>query len=147
MNTNNILHKISYLKWFFFATEIILILYCLCSIPDNLVAYIGIIIFITGIHLGLDSLSDIERMPLTERKRFQNSNYASRLSKFILLAIITLVLISLLFFSLKFIGSTRNELLFNEFFNLGLNLWALILGLLCLLKNVNDKHEFIHSKM
>lgn len=143
MNVNNILHKLSYLKWLFFMAEIVLILYCLIVMPEDLISYIGIIIFITGIHLGLDSLSDVEHMSTSEKNRFRNGNYASALSKFILIGIVVLILISMLFFSLKFIGSTRNAALFDEFFNLGLNLWALILGLLCLLKSVNDKQQYV----
>ena len=145
MELNNLLHKISHIKWLFFVIEVVLIAYCFIALPDNLITYIGVLIFITGIHLGLDSLSDIEKMSVKEFNKFRNASYARGLFRFILLMIALLVIISLLFFSLKFFGSERNQSLFNEFFNLGLNLWALILGLFCVLKNVNDKQKYVLS--
>jgi len=54
---------------------------------------------------------------------------------------------SFLFLSLKFIFPSKNEELFNEFFNLGLNCWALILGLLCLLKSIYEKESFAKSQI
>jgi len=143
---NKILHKISYIKWLFLGVMIVLLLYSFIMLPDNLTSYIGVIIFVAGIYLGLDSLCDIETMTLKQQTQFQNQTFVIRLSKFILLTIVFLVLISLLFFSLQFFSSARTESLFDEFFDLGLNIWALILGLLCLLKNVNDKYKFVQSK-
>ena len=103
------------------------------------------IILVAGIQLGLESLSDITKMSKKEIKKYQERKNIKIQSKYILFAIIFLAIISLLFFSLKFIGSKRNESIFNDFFNLGLNLWALILGLLCLLKNIYDKDNFAKS--
>lgn len=147
MNIVNTLHKISHLKWVFLIAELFLIFYAfkISSQSENLVATIGMIILVAGIQLGLESLSDITKMSKKEIKKYQVRKNVKIQSKYILSAIIFLAIISLLFFSLKFIGSKRNESIFNEFFNLGLNLWALILGLLCLLKNIYDKDNFVKS--
>lgn len=68
MNILYTLHKISHLKWLFLIAEIILIFYCFIVLPENMVTVIGIIIFITGIHLGLESLSDVTKMSEKEKK-------------------------------------------------------------------------------
>ncbi len=149
MNIENTLHKISHLKWVFLLIEIFLIIYAfrIISQPENLINTIGIIIFISGIHLGLESLSDVSKMSKKQIKKFQEIKNATTQTKTLLIAIVILAIISLLFFSLKFIGSERNENLFNEFFNLGLNIWALILGLLCLIKSIYDKNAFANSQL
>jgi divalent metal cation (Fe/Co/Zn/Cd) transporter len=69
------LDKISQLNWLFIALEIILILYSFIYLPANLVTIIGIIIFISGFHLGLESFSDVSKMSKKERSRFRNTNY------------------------------------------------------------------------
>ena len=147
MNIVNTLHKISHLKWVFLIAELFLIFYAfkVSAQSEKLVATIGMIILVAGIQLGLESLSDITKMSKREIERYREQKNVKLRSKYILSAIIFLAIISLLFFSLKFIGSKKNESIFNEFFNLGLNLWALILGLLCLLKNIYDKDNFVRS--
>ncbi len=147
MDVKRTLHYTSHLKWVFLFSEIILILYCFIALPEDLVSVIGIIVFIAGIQIGLDSLSDIEKMSKKEQERFRGSKYVNLQIKFIFFGIIVLAMVSLLFLSLKFFGSARNEVLFNEFFILGLNIWALILGLLCLLKSIDDKCAYIKSKI
>ena len=149
MNIENTLHKISHLKWVFLAIEVFLIIYAfkIISHPESLINTISIIIFISGIHLGLESLSDVSKMSKKQIKKFQKRKNITTQTKTLLIAILVLAIISLLFFSLKFIGSERNENLFNEFFYLGLNIWALILGLLCLLKSIYDKNAFANSQI
>lgn len=143
------LHKLSHLKWVFLVVEIFLIIYAfnVSAQSEKLVSTIGILILVTGIQLGLDSLSDVTKMSEKEIKRYQERKSITIQFKSILIAILFFSTISLLFFSLKFIGSTRNESIFNAFFDLGLNLWALILGLLCLSKHIHDKNEFAKSQI
>jgi len=145
MDLKILLHKISYLKWVFTAAQIVLILYSFIILPDNLVSIIGIIIFITGIQLGLDSLSDMDRMSQKEKARYSTTNYAKQQAIIVLSVIIVVVLISILFLSLKFVFPSNNNTLFNTFFDLGLDCWALILGLLCLLKSIYDKDTYVKS--
>jgi len=147
MNINRNLHYISYLKWPFLIAEVGLIIYSFFVLPENLVSIIGIIIFITGIQMGLESLSDVEKMSLKEQKRFKDNKYVKKKSNIILSSILVLAIISLVFLSLKFVFTSKNTLLYNEFFFLGLNIWALILGLLCLLKSAGDKHNYVNSKI
>ena len=141
MNLKSILHTTSHLKWVFMAAQVILIAYCLFVLPDNLIEMSGIVIFLTGIQLGLDSLGDLEKMSTKDRIRYQNRTFIQLQSRILISAMGVLVLISTLFMALKFIFPGKP--LFDEFFYLGLNCWALILGLLCLLKSAIDKAAFV----
>ena len=149
MNIIKTLHKISYLKYLFLFVEIFLIIYAfsISSHSEELVSIVGILILVTGIQLGLESLGDVSKMSEKEIKMYQMKKNIKVRYKLIYYTIVVLATISLLFFSLKFFGSARNEAIFNEFFNLGLNLWALILGLLCLLKYINDKESFANAQI
>ena len=95
--------------------------------------------------MGLDSLSNIEKMSEKEKNIFKSGKYVKIQSIIILSSIVVLVIISLLFLSLKFIFPSKP--LFNDFFDLGLDCWALILGLLCLLKSIYDKDDFVKSQL
>jgi len=145
MSIKNTLHKISHLKWGFLIAAIILIVYSFIILPENLISIIGTIIFLVGIHLGLDSMRDIEKMSEREKNNYKNSKLVKKLSIIILSSISVLIIISLLFLSLKFVFPSNNTSLFTEFFNLGLDCWAFILGLLCLLKSTFDRQNFVKS--
>ena len=145
MNLKNTLHYASYLKWAFLIATIISIFYSLIVLPENLVSIIGIIIFLAGIQMGLDSLSDTEKMSKKEKNLYKNTKYVKTQSIIVFASIVVLVIISLLFLSLKFIFPSNT--LFNDFFDLGLDCWAMILGLLCLLKSIYDKNEFAKSQL
>ncbi len=141
MDLKKTLHSISHLKWIFLIAQVILILYCFIALPENLISIIGIIIFLTGIQLGFESLSDIEKISAKERERFQSTRLAKKISVLLLTSIVILIIISSLFLSLKFLFPGKQ--IFNEFFDLGLDCWALILGLLCQLKSVYDKENYV----
>ena len=66
------LHYASYFKWVFIIAAIILIFYSLITLPENLISIIGIILFLLGIYLGLDSLSDMDKMSKKEMKLFSD---------------------------------------------------------------------------
>ena len=128
MKTNNVLHKVSHLRWVFLAVVVSLVAYSFLLMPTNLISIIGLILFFTGIQLGLDSLSDVEKMSAKEQKRYQDPIYFKVQSRIILFAITLLVVISSLFISLKFVFPTGDKLLFEEFFNLGIDCWAPHIG-------------------
>ncbi len=143
MQLTKTLHKISKLKWMFLVAQIILIAYCFIYLPDNLVSLIGILIYISGIQLGLESLSDVEKMSSKEIERHKNPSYVRIQGMCILAGIVILVIISTFFMSLKFVFGTRE--IFHNLFDLGLDCWALILGFLCLLKYLIDKNTYAKS--
>ena len=91
MDIKNILHYASYLKWGFLIATIILICYSFIILPDNLISIIGIIIFFTGIYMGLDSLSDIEKMSEKEKNNYKTTKYVKIQSVIILSSIVVLV--------------------------------------------------------
>ena len=136
MNLTLTLHRISHLKWVFLIAQVGLIGYCF-MMPDNLITMIGVLIYVSGVQLGLQSLSDVERMSANEIARFQIEGHAEQQSKFLLTSIVILIAISVLFMSLRFVFGERA--MFTEFFSLGLDCWALILGILCMLKYIMDK--------
>lgn len=140
MSIKNTLHYASHLKWAFLAAVISLIIYAFVALPENLISIIGTIIFLAGIQMGLESLSDIEKMSEKEKTFYANSKYVKTQNSILLAVIILLAIISLLFLSLKFVFPSKGSL-FNAFFDLGLDCWAFILGLLCLLKSTYDKHS------
>jgi len=146
MDIEKVLHNLSHLKWLFLVAQIALILYSFIVIPDNLITIISIIIFITGIYLGFDSLSSVEKMSAKQIELFNTSNLAAFHIKIVLVAIIFLVIISTTFMLLKFVFPAKSSVIFNDFFELGLNCWALILGLICLLKSIGDKDHFARTQ-
>jgi magnesium-transporting ATPase (P-type) len=145
MSLKNTLHYASYLKWVFLLAAIGLIFYSLLVLPDNLISIIGITVFCIGIYMGLDSLYDLEEMSDKEKDFYRNPKYVNTQSTIILVSIIITVIISILFISLRFVFASENNSLFNELFNLGLDCWALILGLLCILKSNDDKRNFANK--
>lgn len=88
-------------------------------------------------------MRDIERMSEKEMRFYRNTKLVKRQVVIILSGTVVVVLVSILFLSLKFIFPDKNNFLFNEFFNLGLDCWAFVLGLLCLLKSALDKHNYV----
>ncbi len=146
MNLTLILHRLSHLKWLFLIAQIGLTAYVLILLPNNLITLIGTIIFITGIQMGLDSLADMEKMSAKEIERYKNTDFIKAQSRFLLMAVAVTSLISLMFMSLILFSSARTEELYNQFFSLGLDCLALLLGFLCLLKSVNDKNHFALSQ-
>ena len=74
MNLKNTIHYASYLKWLFLFSLIILILYSLIMLPENILSIIGIIVFLAGIQMGLESLSDLDKMSEKERTFIEISN-------------------------------------------------------------------------
>lgn len=145
MNIKDTLHYASYLKWVFSIAATILIFYSLINLPENLISITGTILFLIGIQMGLDSLSDIEKMSDKEKDRYITTKYVQKQRVILLSTIVIIVIISLLFLSLKFIFPSKP--LFDDFFDLGLDCWALILGLLCLLKSIYDKDDFVKSRL
>lgn len=143
MRLNKTLHRLSKLKHLFLIAQISLIVYCFAVMPDNLISLIGIIIYLSGIQLGLESLSDVEQMSDKEIERFQDPDVLKVQSRILFIGIAVLAVISILFMSLKFVFGARP--VFEELFNLGLDCWALILGFLCKLKYLSDKEAYAKS--
>ena len=87
----------------------------------------------------------LKKMSEKNKLRFKDQKFVKIQSISILIGFGLLVLISILFLSLKFIAPEKNILMFNNFFDLGLDCWALILGFLCILKSIHDKHVYALS--
>ena len=142
MTIKKYIHIATFFKWPFLLSTIVLIAYALIYQPDNLINLIGIILFIIGIYMGLDSLEDNSKMSRKEISFYKNQTNVNRLSRLISLSIISSIVISLFFMSLRFIFPSQSSNIFRNLFEVGLDCWALILGLLCVLKSTYDKREF-----
>ncbi len=145
MKLNTILHNVSNLKWVFLLWAIVLILYSFIRLPDNILSITGTIIFLIGIYLGLDSLSDISRISEKEKARFKLKNFAKTQSIIVLSAIVILSLISILFLSSKIFLSSKDPSVADPLFKLGLDCLVFILGLLCLLKSIHEKNAQVNT--
>ena len=93
--------------------------------------------------MGLDSLSDNDKMTQKQLGFYRNSKLVKTQSIIILSSIIITTIVSFLFLSLKLIFASNDIGLFDELFDVGIDCWALILGLLCLLKSNYDKQNFV----
>lgn len=145
MKINSLLHNISYLKWLFLLWAVVLILYAFIRLPDNILSITGTIIFLIGIYLGLDSLSDISRISEKEKARFKQKNFAKIQGIIVLSAIGILSLISILFLSSRIFLSSKDPSVADPLFKLGLDCLVFILGLLCLLKSIHEKNAFVET--
>ncbi|NQU86403.1 MAG: hypothetical protein HQ541_11635 [Mariniphaga sp.] len=143
MKLQKTLHAISHFKWFFLAWMIVLIAYVFVYLPENKISIVGSAIFLSGIFMGLESLSDIEKMSVKEKKQFLKPGYVKRASFLILSCVAFLILVSILFLTVSLIITSNNASMAKDFANLGYDCLAMILGFLCLLKQIHEKAKFV----
>lgn len=95
--------------------------------------------------MGLESLSDIEKMDEKERKFFANARFVKRQAFLLLSSALILFVISMLFLSMPVFFPRMNPKLLDEFSALGDDSMVMMLGLFCLLKTLLDKESFVRS--
>ena len=78
MNTIKILHGASHIKWIMFIWSMGLMIYGFIEMPDNILSISGRVVFLLGIFLGLDSLSDFSRMSEKSRIWYQDKKNTRR---------------------------------------------------------------------
>lgn len=140
-----ILHKLSYLKWFFVLWMIVLMVYIFFWRPENPIQLVGQVIFISGIAMGLASLSDTTRINEKQIKDLSNPKIVNRLFIAFFIVIILLVFISFLFQIQRLIHPEVHKSLLNDFTKLGYDCLVMILGLLCLVKQLADQVKYVNG--
>ena len=140
-----LLHPLSHLKWVFMIWMIVLIVQIFFFKPANPIEKTGTVIFISGIMMGFISLADITRITDKEKKFLSNPKYVNRQIKLLLSGVIVLAFISLLFFSVRFLFPTADSSFIRGFTKLGYDCLVMILGFLCLIKQVIEQANYVNN--
>ncbi|MDX9694982.1 MAG: hypothetical protein RBT49_04250 [Bacteroidales bacterium] len=140
-----ILHKLSYLRWVFILWMIGLMVYIFIWRPENPIQLVGQVIFISGIAMGLASLSDTTRINEKQIKDLSNPKIVNRLFIAFFTVIILLVFISFLFQIQRLVHPEVDKSLLNDFTKLGYDCLVMILGLLCLVKQLADQVKYVNG--
>jgi hypothetical protein len=147
MNIVKVLHIISHLRWIFLIWMVSLMMYVFFFNPDNPIQLVGQILFISGIMMGLTSLSDVSKMSKKQIKELSNPK-KSRLQLIMLLSgVIIIVLISSLFFSLRLLFPEANADYIKSFTRLGFDCLVMMLGMLCLIKQYTDQVAYAQNQI
>lgn len=142
MKISKALHFISHFRWLFAVWMIVLIVRVYFFESDNPVPLVGTVILLSGIMMGLTSLSDITKISVKEKKELLNPKNVKRIFTVYFAALIFMVLISILFLSLKYLFPSADESLLKDFANLGYDCLVSILGFLTIIKQYADKVDY-----
>lgn len=145
MNIVKVLHIISHLRWIFLLWMVSLMMYIFFYHPDNSIQLVGQVLFISGIMMGLTSLSDVSKMSKKQIKELSDPKKSRLQLILLLLAVIIIVLISILFFSLRLLFPEANADYIKSFTRLGFDCLVLMLGMLCLIKQYTDQLAFAQN--
>jgi hypothetical protein len=92
-----------------------------------------------GVSLGFSSMGDVKDISKKEEKLFNNGINFKRQVRFLIIVAFSLVVVSLLFMSMKWFG--RSEVA-GSYYQLGVNCSPLVLAVLFTLKQLLDKKEY-----
>ena len=145
MRIIKLLHVLSHLKWIFLIWMMALMVYIFFFYTENPIKLVGTVIFLAGIMMGFDGLSDITKISEKEKKALLNFNYVKRQRTFLFVGTIVLMLISVLFFSVVLLFPVADKSLIADFTKLGYDCLVMILGLLCLVKQITEKAIYVNS--
>jgi len=133
------LRLLSHLKWLFLIWMLVLIVLIFINVPNVNITQIGTVIFLCGIFMGLESLGDSSDLTAKEIALYSNKRYVIIQSSILIAGAITVLIISLFFLSLRFIFPSMNADLLDNFSELAFDCMALMLGFLCMIKQMRDK--------
>lgn len=146
MNIVKALHIISHLRWIFLLWMVSLMMYIFFYHPYNSLQLVGQVLFISGIMMGLTSLSDVSKMSKKQINELSNPR-KSRLQLIMLISgVIIIVLISTYFFLLRFLFPDANADYIKSFTRLGFDCLVMMLGMLCLIKQYADQLAYAQSQ-
>ena len=91
MRITDILHKMSYLKWFFLVWMVVLMFYVYFGQPDNPQNIVGKIIYLSGIMMCFTSLSDTTKISDKQKRDLSNPKIVKRLFIIYFAAVILIV--------------------------------------------------------
>jgi hypothetical protein len=113
--------------------------------PEKPIQLVGQVIFISGIAMGLASLSDTTKITKKQISDLSNPKIVNRLFITFFTGIILLVFISFLFQIQRLIHPEVDKSLLNDFTKLGYDCLVMILGLLCLVKQLADQVKYVNG--
>ena len=95
--------------------------------------------------MGLTSLSDVTKMPKKQIRDLSNPRNSKIQFMVMFAGVLILVMISVLFLSLKIIYPNANELYLKSFTRLGYDCLVMLIGFLCLIKQLTDQVSYVQS--
>jgi uncharacterized protein YacL len=119
--------------------------YLAINSSDNPIQLIGRVVFISGIMMGFASLSDISKISDSQKNKLLNPKYVKAIFAYFFVGVIILIIISILFISLKFVYPTADKTILNDFNKLGYDALVLLLGFLCLIKQFTEQVEYVKN--
>ena len=143
MNMIRVLHYLSHLRWLFMGWIVALLLYIFFFKPENGVQLTGTVLVISGLMMGFTSLSDVERISKKERKDLSNPKAIKIQYISLFCAVIVVLVISVVFLSLRFIYPSADKSFIIDFTKLGYDCLVMILGILCLVKQHAEKVNYV----
>jgi hypothetical protein len=114
--------------------------------PENVIRITGNILFLSGIMLGFVSLSDNSKMSKKEMASLSNHKFVKRQLIFLFTGVVLLILISLLFFSIRFLFPVADKLVVSDFTKLGYDCLVMLLGFLCLIKQLIEQADYVRNQ-
>jgi len=147
MKIVRILHFISHLRWIFLIWMVSLMIYIFFFKPDNPIQLVGQVLFISGIMMGLTSLSDVSKMSKKQLKDLSDPRNSKRQYIVMFSGATLLIFISILFFSLRLIFPNANDLYLKNFTKLGYDCLVMLLGFLCIIKQLTDQVAYAQNQI
>jgi hypothetical protein len=144
MKISALLHYASFLKWLVLLWMLVLILSVFFNSTQNIIEITSKSLFIAGVYMTLDSLTDISKISEKDKALYSNPKIVKKQKQIFISGAILLFIISILFFSIKFFTKSNNSTI-DDISNLGKDTIVMMLGFLCLLKNVYDKEEYVKT--
>lgn len=135
-----IFHVASYLSVLFAVLAIYYIFHGSLYRPANSLEEVGLGVFFMGFSLAFGSMKDITKFSEKEKKLLSDPRRYKNYLRFILSICAVMLLTSLSFISMKWIG--RDSKLAKEYFNLGLNCIPIIVATFAELKQFIDKKRY-----
>ena len=145
MRIVSVLHLLSHLRWFFLIWMIGQLIFIFSDISNNTPSSVGNAIFIAGLLMGFTSLSDSARMSKKQMEKLRNPKFVKFQFIGFFSSVAILVLVSMLFFSVRFIFSSAEQSVLNDFTKLGYDCLVMLLGILCLIKQFTDQVDYVKS--
>jgi len=144
MKISTLLHYASHLKWLVLLWMLVLIISVFFDSTLNIIEITSKSLFIAGVYMTLDSLTDISKISEKDKILYTNPKIVKRQKQIFISGAVLLFIISILFFTIKFFSNPNNATI-EDISNLGKDTIVMMLGFLCLLKNVYDKEEYVNK--
>jgi len=142
MNTK-FFHYLSYTSWIFYAWGIYTAFSAMWLEDTALISQIGFGVFLCGIALGLSSLSDSNKLSKFEIKTLSKAKYVKRQNVYVVITLCTTMVVGLFFLMIKYINPSLSPEKAIQYDNLAFGCMAMSLGMICELKQLQEKVRIV----